>query len=574
VLRRSPMSPRRRWLLQTIVGLVTLPLSAVPIWIYATHTSVGELLSMRVRYRFMPPATPQLDPVDRTVADAERARGIRGVPVLFYSIGHPTESFDDRYVVSRTNFAEQMRALRAAGYQPIRVEQLAQYLRTGNRTGLPRKPILITFDSAKTEAMVQVDPILKATSMRAVMFVSTGQADSGSLFSEQWGSLSGYASSGRWELENRTDGLSEPDNQNGRLVTRLVERRGESLAEYGRHTASDLESAERAIDDHGAGHAIAFTYPYGNWGQNAGPGVARKLRQVVGHRFRLAFDQDQQSGWRPAIPGDDRLHIHRLEVMDWTGPELLKRLDDGAKLGTTVYRERGLDHSYSPLQLVRAAKAYRCAGTSGSVLQPDVHAAHTVALSFDDGPSPYTPQVLHLLERARVHATFFVSAGQLTDTARILTRMLADGDEIGNALSPGTTTVSAASAHAQLEATVKAIHAAVPLSPCLVRPPSRTSAAAMKRAAQGLGERVALWSLDPRDFDTTDPSVIAHRVLSQVRPGSIITLHDGGSDRWATVQAIPQILAGLARRGYRVTTVTNLYRTVLDTPSGAGRSTH
>ena len=261
MLRRSRMSPRRRWLLQTIVGLVTLPLSAVPIWIYATHTSVGELLSMRVRYRFMPPSTPQL---------------------------------------SRTNFAEQMRSLRAAGYRPIRVEQLAQYLRTGNRTGLPRKPILITFDSARTEAMVQVDPILKATGMRAVMFVSTGQADSGSLFSEQWGSLSGYASSGRWELENRTDGLSDADNRNGRLVTRLVERRGESLAEYGQHTASDLESAERAIDGHGAGHAIAFAYPYGNWGQNAGPGVARTLRQVVGRRFRLAFDQDQQSGWRPA----------------------------------------------------------------------------------------------------------------------------------------------------------------------------------------------------------------------------------------------------------------------------------
>ena len=79
MLRRSPMSPRRRWLLQTIVGLVTLPLSAVPIWIYATHTSVGELLSMKVRYRFMPPSTPQLNPVDRTVADAERARAIRGV---------------------------------------------------------------------------------------------------------------------------------------------------------------------------------------------------------------------------------------------------------------------------------------------------------------------------------------------------------------------------------------------------------------------------------------------------------------------------------------------------------------
>jgi peptidoglycan/xylan/chitin deacetylase (PgdA/CDA1 family) len=565
------MSPRRRWLLQTIVGLVTLPLSALPIWIYATHTSVGELLAMRVQYRFMPPSTPQLGAADRLVADADRARTIRGVPVLLYSIGHPTESFDDRYVVSRTHFAEQMRALRAAGYRPIRVEQLAQYLRTGSRSGLPRKPVLITFDSAKTEAMVQADPILKATGMHAVMFVSTGQAASGSLFSEGWGDLSGYASSGRWELENRTDGLSDADNRGGRLVTRLVEDRGESLAASAPPTAADLERAERAIDDHGAGHAIAFAYPYGNWGQDAAPGVAAELRRVVARRFRLAFDQDQQSGWRPAIPGDDRLHIHRLEVMDWTGSQLLERLDAAGKLGDTVYRERGLDHSYSPLQLVRAAKAYRCTGASGTILPAEIHAPHAVALSFVDGPSAYTPQVLHLLEHARVHATFFVSGGGLAGRARILTRMLADGDEIGNALSPGTTTASIASAHDQLLETVSAIHAAVPLSPCLVRPPSRTAGAAIQRAARGLGERVALWSLDPRDFDTTDPGLIAHRVLSQVRSGSVITLHDGGSDRWATVQAIPQILAGLARRGYRVTTVTDLYRTALGAPSGAGR---
>jgi peptidoglycan/xylan/chitin deacetylase (PgdA/CDA1 family) len=58
-------------------------------------------------------------------------------------------------------------------------------------------------------------------------------------------------------------------------------------------------------------------------------------------------------------------------------------------------------------------------------------------------------------------------------------------------------------------------------------------------------------------------------VLAQARPGSIITLHDGGSDRWATVQAIPEILAGLARRGYQVTTVTALYHDLIRAHSSA-----
>jgi peptidoglycan-N-acetylglucosamine deacetylase len=573
-MRRTRLSPRRRWMLQSIVGLVTLPLSAVPIWIYATHTSVGQLLSMRARYQFFAPSTPSLSPTAAAVAAADRTRTVDGVPVLLYSIGHPTESFDGRYVVSREHFAEQMWALRDAGYRPIRVEQLAQYLRTGSRTGLPAKPVVITFDDSKTEAMLQADPILAATGMRAVMFVSGGHASSGSLFAEQWGSLSGYASSGRWELENRTNGLSAPTRVGSRLATKLVESPpDETTSAYAHRVASDLEAAEGQLESHGAGRAIAFAYPYGNWGQHARPGIAAALRQVVARRFRLGFDQDQQSGWRPALPGDDRLHIHRLEVMDWSGPELLARLDAGAKIGQTVFSERGLDHSYSSLQLLRAAKAYRCAGTPGSVLAAPAAARHAVALSFDDGPSAYTPQVLDLLEHAHAHATFFVSAGALHGRGRILTRMLADGDEIGNGgvTAPALAGRPAGQTRAALLATVRSIQTAVPLSPCIARPPSSADAAALAGIAGPLGERVATWSVDPRDFATTDPALIARRVLRAVRPGSVIALHDGGSNRWATVQAIPRILAGLARRGYQVTTVTALARDLGHAPSAARR---
>jgi peptidoglycan-N-acetylglucosamine deacetylase len=571
MLRRSPRSARRRWLLQSIIGLITLPLSAVPIWIYGTHTAVGELLTMRMRYQFLPPSTPHLDPQSAGAARADRAKTYVGIPVLFYSIGRPTESFDGRYIVNRTHFAEQMEALRAAGYAPIRVEQLAQYVRTGSRSGLPRKPVLITGDDATTETMLQADPILAATGMRAVMFVTAGRASSGSLFSEGWGSLSGYAGNGRWELENRTSRLSQVVRRGGRLETKLVEAEpGETLDAYGARVASDLASTESQIDDHGAGHAVAFAYPYGNWGQHADPGIAAELRRVAARRFSVAFDQDGQSGWRPALPGDDRLHVHRLEVMDWTGAQLIHRLQAGASLGRAIYAERGLDHTYSALQIVRAAKAYRCAGRPGAVLPPHVTVQNTVALSFDDGPSAYTPQILHLLEHGRVHATFFVSQSQLAGRTRILMRMLADHDEIGLGAAPASGPAATASAATTTELTdaARAIQTAVPLSPCLVRPAQRADTPAVARVAAGLGERVALWSVDPRDFSTTDPALIARRVLRDVRPGSIITLHDGGSDRWATVQAIPAILAGLAQRHIAVTTVTALYHSALS-PSAA-----
>ncbi len=571
--RKKPVSARRRWLLQSIVGLVTLPLSALPIWVYATHTPVGELLSMRVRYEFFAPATPQLDAHAQAAARIDRRTSVDGVPVLLYSIGHPTESFDGRYVVSRTNFAEQMRALRAAGYAPIRVEQLGQYLRTGTRAGLPRKPVLITFDNARTEAMLQADPILKATGMRAVMFVSAQQADSGSMFSEQWGSLSGFASSGRWELENRTNGLSAVDRRGSGLVTRLVEAPGnETMREYGHHTAADLTTAEDAIDGHGAGHAIAFAYPYGNWGQHARPGVAAELRRVVGQRFRLAFDQDQQSGWRPAIPGDDRLHIHRLEVMDWTGPELLQRLDAGAKLGAAVFAERGLDHSYTPIRLLRAATAYRCAGAPGAVLPTTGrHQARRRALvqrralglhAAGLAPARARPcprDVLRLGRAARRQgADPHPDAGR-----RRRDRKRAPGRDPGHPRIGRDDALGAAGdRHGDPG---RGARLALPRTPRPRRggPCPRACGRRPGRAGRDSGRSI------PRDFATTDPGLIARRVLAQARPGSIITLHDGGSDRWATVQAIPQILAGLARRGYQVTTVTALYHDLIRAHSSA-----
>ena len=71
----------------------------------------------------------------------------------------------------------------------------------------------------------------------------------------------------------------------------------------------------------------------------------------------------------------------------------------------------------------------------------------------------------------------------------------------------------------------------------------------------------AVWNLDPGDYRTVSPAAIARRVLSEVRPGSIVVLHDGGDNRWATVQALRPILSGLEQRGYSTVTVSQLRRT-------------
>jgi peptidoglycan/xylan/chitin deacetylase (PgdA/CDA1 family) len=67
-----------------------------------------------------------------------------------------------------------------------------------------------------------------------------------------------------------------------------------------------------------------------------------------------------------------------------------------------------------------------------------------------------------------------------------------------------------------------------------------------------------LWSVDPRDWSRPGAGTIARRILGGVRPGAILLLHDGGGPRSQTVAALPTILRGLRRRGYRFQTVSRL----------------
>ncbi len=86
-----------------------------------------------------------------------------------------------------------------------------------------------------------------------------------------------------------------------------------------------------------------------------------------------------------------------------------------------------------------------------------------------------------------------------------------------------------------------------------------------------VGVTTALWSIDPRDFELRSPVRIAQRVLGAVRPGAIVLLHDGGTNRWATVQALPRILSALDRRGYSVVTVSELLDWKTRVPTAASR---
>jgi beta-N-acetylhexosaminidase len=94
--------------------------------------------------------------------------------------------------------------------------------------------------------------------------------------------------------------------------------------------------------------------------------------------------------------------------------------------------------------------------------------------------------------------------------------------------------------------------------PCIFRPPYGATSARLVTAARRQGMTTVTWDADPSDYIRPGARAIANRVLHQVRPGSIVLMHDGGGYRDQTVAALPAIIERLRARGYHFATVPRL----------------
>lgn len=181
-----------------------------------------------------------------------------------------------------------------------------------------------------------------------------------------------------------------------------------------------------------------------------------------------------------------------------------------------------------------------------------------VALTFDDGPQPvFTPQILDVLQRYGVPATFFCIGRQVQAYPAVVRRTFQEGNVVGNHSwnHSSLTTLSPDAIRWQLSSTSAIIQQATGVAPRLFRPPYGATNATVKNIAAQLGLVQIGWTIDPGDWRHPGVSTLVSTVLNKVRPGSIIVLHDGGGDRSQTVQALPQIIRGLQQRGFTFTTL-------------------
>jgi peptidoglycan-N-acetylglucosamine deacetylase len=179
-----------------------------------------------------------------------------------------------------------------------------------------------------------------------------------------------------------------------------------------------------------------------------------------------------------------------------------------------------------------------------------------IALTFDDGPSSYTAQILDILKRNKVHGTFFVIGQSVGGRGAVLRRALAEGNAIGN--HSWNHASLAGGAGGQLSSTNAAIRRATGYTPCVFRPPYGATSGLLVSQARSAGMDTILWDVDPRDWSLPGSGAIYSNVVGNTRPGSIVLSHDGGGPRSQTVAAYRSIIPTLKRRGYRFATVPEL----------------
>jgi peptidoglycan/xylan/chitin deacetylase (PgdA/CDA1 family) len=185
---------------------------------------------------------------------------------------------------------------------------------------------------------------------------------------------------------------------------------------------------------------------------------------------------------------------------------------------------------------------------------------HDIALTFDDGPGPYTPGVLRVLERMHVHATFFEIGKMLQYFSSSSVRELEDGDVIGDHTEthPEMATLSAHEQFEELFEQIARIELIGGPRPQLFRPPYGSFDATTMRELRRLHLLMVLWSVDTDDYLQPGVSVIVHNALAGAHAGAIILMHDAGGDRTQTIAALPQIIRALRARGFHLVTVPEL----------------
>ncbi|WP_176330227.1 polysaccharide deacetylase family protein [Oceanobacillus rekensis] len=187
-----------------------------------------------------------------------------------------------------------------------------------------------------------------------------------------------------------------------------------------------------------------------------------------------------------------------------------------------------------------------------------------VALTFDDGPDiRFTPQVLDVLNKYQVNATFFQMGARAAEHTDIVRRVHAEGHAIGNHSywHPNLTEENLGRIQWEVTSTEETLEQILGFRPRLFRPPYGALNREIAELLGEMGNTVVLWNVDSLDWKQLGTDVIADITLANTTPGSIILMHDGGDwtmDLSGTVNALDEIIPRLQQEGMEFVTIPEL----------------
>jgi len=183
-----------------------------------------------------------------------------------------------------------------------------------------------------------------------------------------------------------------------------------------------------------------------------------------------------------------------------------------------------------------------------------------IALTFDDGPWPGTTfQVLDILKKEGIKATFFWVGQNLQDHPKIAQQVVADGHAIGNhTWHHWYRHMNQSMAAHEIDATAELIYKTTGVKTLVFRPPGGLLNNGVADYAKKKNYVIVKWSIDSMDYNRLTPQKLVNNVMRKAKPGGIVLMHDGGGNRPVTVQALPQIIAKLKEQGYSFVTVPKL----------------
>lgn len=178
-----------------------------------------------------------------------------------------------------------------------------------------------------------------------------------------------------------------------------------------------------------------------------------------------------------------------------------------------------------------------------------------VALTFDDGPAEYTEAVLDILKREKINATFFIIGKNIVGRETLLKRIQAEGHSIGNhsfGHSFNFDWQSAAKMQEEIALTNKAIESVTGTPVTLFRPPYGVTNPNLGKALRNSNLKSIGWNLRSMDTVAKDEKKLLNKILTRVKTGDIILLHDRCS---ITATILSELIATLKKRGFGFATL-------------------